>query len=1362
MTSPTVFLPGRRSRVITLSTTGFATPELHLGQGNPPLEVVAVNAPLERSESQIRSLWKARHGGRAAPLLVAVVHDANRVTLCGPVGIHDDPPVYVRLDRGQAERVCAEALEQPNKEAALRYLRDALPAVESPLPGIRNEGFFATHELRVGAPRRDDWEELTTRGLAALGKTDTDLLSTLGFSLEPIDRNNLSTLLKASGDGSRVGVAVVLQADEAPDIEANRFNGLSPVTYAMAVADREALRYVFVCQGLKVRLYPVGLQVGVGRRGRTETFVEMHTGLIPNANAGYIWALLSHAALKPGGTLDELLAESRRFAGELATQLRERIYDRVIPELAKGLVEARRLKKPTAADLTDTYRMAMTVLFRLLFVAYAEDKDLLPYKWNGLYQKRSLKGLAHEVLAIHNEGKTFETKATTLWDSADALFRAVAEGNDEWGVPAYGGELFARAADESPTGAALARISFPNAVFGPVLQGLLLIEAPDFEKGLGPVDFKTLGVREFGTVYEGLLESELAVAETDLVTDDEGNYRPAKVKEKPVVEKGRIYLHNRSGQRKATGTYFTKEFAVDHLLDEALEPALADHLARLDAIVDAGTAADAFFDFRIADIAMGSAHFLVAAVDRIEKAFTGYLARRKLPGVHAELATLRQSAVTALGPSAEMVDEERLGDSALLRRQIARRCVYGVDLNPVAVSLARLSIWIHSFVPGLPLSLLDHNLVPGNSLVGVGRVSEIADTVTEAGFEQKGREKQRRFGGIDADALLGEALEPLVRAAKVADATLADVKRVKAALLEAEKAVAPAKALCDIVTACRVTLTEFPFSEYDWDEHKDDLAGQAEHATAVEALAHLPPFHFPIAFPEVFLRPRAGFDVILGNPPWEKVRVEEHGFWARHQPGLRSLSQREREKEQAYLRKSRPDLVKLLEDETAEAAAFRSALLNGPYPGMGTGDPDLYKAFCWRFWRLIAPEGGRCGVVLPRSALAAKGSAAFRKEVFATSKDVSITTLVNNRLWVFAEIHPQYTIGLVVLTAGKPEGKTIGLRGPFNSHERFVAGHFGKMARFAASDVTSWTDTAALPLLPSEESLPIFEQLRRHPRLDRDDKKTWRARPYTELHATNDKSLMNLKSEKCPKGSWPVFKGESFDVWQPDTGEYYAWADPKKVLPELVKTQLRGSKLALSPFSEFPKDRIGRKEVLPCHLPRIAFRDVSRATDSRTVRVALIPSQVFVNHKAPFLLWPRGDATDAAYLLGVLSSIPLDWYARRFVETALTYHVFNPMPIPRPEVKNPLRKRVVELAGRLAAVDDRFAEWAKQVGVACGPLEDDEKQDHIHELDAVVAHLYGLTDPQLVHVFETFHEGWDFASRLTATREHYKRWAGQL
>src|SRR5262249_40367927 len=148
-------------------------------------------------------------------------------------------------------------------------------------------------------------------------------------------------------------------------------------------------------------------------------------------------------------------------------------------------------------------------------------------------------------------------------------------------------------------------------------------------------------------------------------------------------------------------------FVVEHLLERALDPALDAHLSRIAAHLakdDTASAARDFFDFRVADLAMGSAHFLTAAIDHIESKFAAFLADQDIPGVTQEWRQLDAAARQASGPDAP--DPE---PSSLLRRQIARRCIYGLDLNPVAVELARVSIWIHTFVRGLPMSSLDHN-----------------------------------------------------------------------------------------------------------------------------------------------------------------------------------------------------------------------------------------------------------------------------------------------------------------------------------------------------------------------------------------------------------------------------------------------------------------------------------------------------------------------------------------------------------------------------------------------------------------------------------------------------------------------------
>ncbi|HWV56719.1 MAG TPA: hypothetical protein VNZ57_04540 [Longimicrobiales bacterium] len=808
-----------------------------------------------------------------------------------------------------------------------------------------------------------------------------------------------------------------------------------------------------------------------------------------------------------------------------------------------------------------------------------------------------------------------------------------------------------------------------------------------------------------------------------------------------------MYLHNASGARKSSGAYYTKPFAVEHLLDAALEPALDDHFARLDALDDR-TAAARFFDFRVADVAMGSGHFLVAAVDRIERRFSNYLAKRPLADVTNELERLRKSALRQLG---EDWVGEPLEDTQLLRRQIARRCIYGVDVNPLAVELARLSIWIHTFVPGLPLSFLDQNLVVGNSLVGIATFDEANEILAGTGD----------LFSITAAERLARAREPLEKLAKLADATAAEVAQAKELYRELKERTRLEAGLLTILTASRID--KEIRQAVDQGQIATLLQGEGDVFTdtllrrAEEALSGLHPLHFPVAFPQVFLGERGGFDVIIGNPPWQEATVEEDMFWARYVPGgfRRALSQRELEAAKVDLRRRHPDLFALYKKEDSEAEALRRALNAGAYPGMGTGDPDLYKAFIWRFWDLASPLGGRIGVVLPRSALVARGSGDFRQTIFAEAATVEITMLVNARGWVFDEAEHRYTIGLIMIERGKPRDPAkIRLRGPFTTLARFVAGHLKPPAAFTPEEVNSWTDSASLPLLPTDGSLEVFAQLRKAPRLDLDDGHSWRARPHAELHATNDKPLMDLESVDCPEGFWPVYKGESFDLWTPDTGTYYAWADPDKVLPVLQQKRVRRGRRSV--FAEFDDRWRSDQQKLPCLRPRIAFRDVTKRDNQRTIIIALVPPNVLLANQAPYLLWPRGDECDEAFLLGVLSSIPLDWYARRFVETHVNFFILNPFPVPRPDREHPLWRRVVNLAGRLAALDVRFAEWAEAVGVKLGPLAADEKEDMIHELDAAVAHLYGLAESHLVHIFETFHEGWDYGYRLDATLKHFR------
>ncbi|WP_343908562.1 Eco57I restriction-modification methylase domain-containing protein [Nocardioides aquiterrae] len=1312
-----------------------------IGFGPDALEIALATSPQSPKMDDVRRLWSLRWNRRAAPVLLVVGHEGDNgweATVCGP---SDDPAAITGLDLGQVERICAAALSEPNASAAKRTLLRLLTGPKDQLiAGLVNQGLFASHELRHGVPARNDWSAARATGEPLLGKTGADLVAGLGY--QATAHGSIAQVL--STDGTRHAVAVLLNEGELFDRPGHRFGSVSPVTHGLSIAQEQNLPWLIVIRGTQLRLYPAKPDVGVGRKGQSETFVELDLALLTADDAGYLPLLFGPTALSENGTVAEILAASVDHATALGARLRDRVYIDVVPALAVAVAKSMRTDKGQdldEEDLHEAYHRTLTILFRLLFVAYAEDRGLLPYQRNPRYTKKALKTLAREF--ADDPDSEFDPASHDRWDDLRSVWRAVDDGNREWDVPAYNGGLFA--ADEAlhPSGYAINQMRLSNAEIGPALKALLIDASA--EGDLGPVDFRSLSVREFGTIYEGLLESSLSIAPSDLTLDPKTKaYIPATGGSEVVVESGQVYFHNASGARKATGSYFTKAFAVEHLLDAALEPALTDHLDKVNALIDAGDeagAAETFFDFRVADLAMGSGHFLVAAIDRIENRFAKFLADHPIPSVNDELARLSQAAEEALGDAASGIEIE---PSVLLRRQIARRCIYGLDLNLMAVELARLSIWIHTFVPGLPMSSLEHGLRVGDSLTGIGTVDEALD-VLEPGLRET---NQMSFYSEQIEAALLSAREKLIRVGRTAEATKAEVREAARAYATAMRDAQDARALFDAAVAIRLGHAALPSGI-------DEAIRIGSEPETRAIMNDLRAAHLPYLFPEVFMRDQGGFDVILGNPPWDEVMIEEPKFWQRHAPGVMGLEPAALKRRIKELRAERPDLVLELEAEQERMAAVRSVLMAGPYPGLTKGDIDYYKAFAWRDWHSLR-EGGRMGVVFPRSILTASGSAEWRDAILRSGQIDSAVSLTNTGKWVFDEVDGRYTIVLLAAqrdSTGDEQSRVANIAGPFHSQQEFERG-VATLGQIPATSLFGWGNGAAFPALPDTLATATFAKFREHTRID---KAIPAFRPIAEFHATNDRETFDAGTSSATR--WPVYTGATFNLWDADAGDPYAWADPSTVIEALYAKRVRQRKLRSSAFYGLPGEVASDRATLPCMRPRIVFRDVARSTDSRTCIAALVPGQVVLTNKAPYL-WSK-DATprDEAFLLGVLSSVPLDWYARRYVEIGMSLEIFNALPVPQPDEDSQLKSRVVEIAGRLAAADSRYAEWASAVGVPVGSVRDQsDKNDLIAELDAVVALLYRLDRADVEHIFETFHRGWDYAARLDAVLTHYDNW----
>ena len=1153
--------------------------------------------------------------GDVADILAGARSDEPDRTRPRPVELRSVP-----IDEARA--LSSAVLVEPGPHAANRFIANWVEERTADLPGVRNEGLFSRHALVTYARDRDDWEDAVQLGKEAQRWVGRDLVASLGFT---IDDSMIPGAAVLSAKGASRAVALFLEGPGSFDEPTLSLGAQSPVTHALALARRLNIPWIVLTRGASVRVHPVSPDVGVGRRGRASTFVELNVRLLPEQRAGYLWLIFSADALAENGTAEQLLDASGRYALALGTRLRERIFNEVVPRLAELIARDLAGVAIDAAALSSAYRQTMLLLFRLLFVSYAEDRGLLPYGRNERYTERSLKRLARHLHDLSEDSVQLDSRATDIWSDLRWAWHTVAEGNTEAGVPTYDGGLFSA---ETGDGQTLEVASFTNAEIGPILLDLLIDVDED---GLsGPVDFRSLSVREFGTIYEGLLESELSLARTDLKIDSSGFFVEADGDQSADVRQGEVYFHSLSGSRKSTGSYFTKPFVVEHLLDHSLEPAIDEHLARTQELISRGDQAGAarrFFDFRCADLAMGSGHFLTAAVDRIEARFSEFLIENPIPGVTRELDELRAAALRELRDCA---DEATVEDTALLRRQIARRCVYGVDLNPIAVELARLALWIHTFVPGLPLSFLDHNLVVGNSLTGIATLDEAAGLL------------EGQTGEASLEAQIESAKPALERLRTVSDATVSDVTEARKAHEDARAAVASANKLMNLLVLHRAKLAGVALISAD-----ATVITQFYNDPAIdEAVSELDPLHFPTTFPEVFYREDPGFDCIVGNPPWDKVRFEAQQFWVTRFPGLNRLAAPERDLEIERLRVAYLDLADAEEIERGTRQRLQE-LYKAAYSLQAT-HLDLAKLFTERLVHLSS-SGGTAGVVLPRAALVLSGWSRIRKELLSKSL-VTSAQARNSGGWLFEDVHLSTTI--VFLTRQPSTASEVVLWCGVDSVPDLEECEVEGAIKLSSTELEQLSEAVVIPWFNSKRDAGVFGKLRDLPSLSSGD--AW-------ISGSSDSSR------------WDFSRTGQHASFVDTTGAAGSWRVlmARHVVPFGINEERPFQLHVRKPESLVELGRgVVSLDGAPClsdEHPMIVYRFPSRNDDSRTMIASALPESGFL-FSAGYCHGIRHPADTSTpqklALLGWLNSYTCDWWVRRFADRHVNAAIVNRLPVP--------------------------------------------------------------------------------------------------
>ena len=1026
----------------------------------------------------------------------------------------------------------------------------------------------------------------------------------------------------------------------------------------------------------------------------TAEWLDLDAGLLGEARRPYM-ALLAPSYLADG-RLAELQADAQAFGARLRRRLDHTIRQDALPALADGLERWARqqgIDLEGESERLELQRAALTLLFRLLFVLYAEGSRFLPFD-DHTYRRRSLSTLVAEADQTRHR---LSNASTALWSNFATLVRALRTGNPAWGVPAYNGSLFA---DSDFEGAELLdRLELDDPCFGTVLIAVGL----DAETETG-VDYSSLEIGHLGHIYETLLSLRLAVADRALRYDAAEDRYVADA-ESPDVESGSLLWQTHEGGRKAGGVYYTPVSLVRHLVRQAVMPVFDRHLdeVRHIAETDAGRAAACLLDFAVLDPACGSAHFLVQVTEQLAERTVDFLARTPLPAIKAALDRLRAQA----DPGAEATDV------SLLRRLVLKHCVYGVDVSPMGAEVATVSLWLASFVPGLSLAYLGRNVVVGNSLIGVASAGTVV-----------------REGTLQAQSLqssLEEASRAAARVAYIDDLTPGEVEASKAADEEARAATENLRRLFDLWTAegfglegARVHAEQHgPAVIADENtENGEQLLAQA----AVLASEHRF-LHWPLEFPQVFSGERGGFDAVVGNPPWEEVTVEELSFYGLHMPGLHGLSDRERKSAISELVAERPDLPDLLEGVRERAKTERVALATGEYQST-KGDPDLYKYFCQRYRDLLRPNGG-IGVVLPRSICVAEGSEGFREWLYTGIATDRIDTLVNRGCWMF-DSEPRYSVALVVAQRRQPDADhEVALLGTANSHEAWEIQAASPGVPMA---VSSLGDGWLTPRLRSQGEADVLAIVRAGARFPLGAGGRWKCFPVRELDESKDKRYWQDK-----RRGRQLWKGESFDQYDPH-GAASRRCPESAALWKRVRKPRPGQKSVVARSTT----RAQRRQALGAELDRsrVAFRDVARSDDSRTVRACLIPPRVLLTNTAPYLVFVDGDETAQAACLGILNSLPFDWQARRYAEIHMNFFILEALTVP--DLDDGDYRAIAQGSARLSAVDKRFADFASAAGVEHGPLSLTEQRRLRADIDARVARAWGLTRPDLETMLADF------------------------
>lgn len=982
-------------------------------------------------------------------------------------------------------------------------------------------------------------------------------------------------------------------------------------------------------------------------------------------------------------------------------------------------------------NLTEWFNELLRLVYRLIFLMVAEDRNLLhPEKAKPDARKLYAEGYSLAALRTQCYRAASWDKHHDRYEGIKIVFHALANGQDALALPALGG-LFS--GDKLPH---LETARLRNRAF---MEALYRLSWLDQKTGMVPVNWRAMETEELGSVYESLLELQPQLA-------DDG--KTLLFASEAAEQKG--------NQRKTTGSYYTPDSLVQALLDTALDPVLDKTEAEAD------DPAKALLKLSVIDPACGSGHFLLAAARRIA----------------TRLARIRADGTPSLA------------DFRHALRDVARSCLHGVDRNPMAVELTKVALWIETVDPGLPLGFFDAQIRCGDALLGVFDLKVLQDGIPDAAYKpltgddkdtaryylQANRAATSGQGGFDFGT--GQVAMPEMKPLALDFSGFRDLPEDTVEQIGAKaarfKELRKGQAFVRATAAANLYVAAFllpkvggapagasartvPTTEELW------LAlnqGKIRNAMmdAPKAARRARAFHWPLEFPDVMQR--GGFDVVLGNPPWERIKLQEQEFFAAFSPEIAN----------APNKAARDRLIKALEkaapgtpDRTlfdAFAMAKREAEATSEFvrvPGedggrfalTGRGDVNTYALFAELFANLARQ---RAGVIVPTGIATDATTAPFFAHLVEARRMARLVDF-DNRLPLFSSVHRMFKFSLLTLGRDEPA-----------AHFAFFLTEPAQLAEPERNFTLLPADIAAIN--PNTRTAPVF-----------------RSRVDAELTAKIYGNAPVLIDEAQGVSGNPWEMGFHSRIWHmSEDSEYFRTASQaitegfthngtdllrgtEQLVPLYEAKMIHQFDHRWSGYAENGQDSADfglAEKIDPAFEPaprywvpraevsrRLAakdwtkgwlmgWRDITNATNERTIISGIIPA--FASGDKYLLMFPQQSTALCAGLLACLNSFVVDFVARQKIGgTSFKLYLMFQLPILPPRFYTELRLAfITPKVLELTYTSHSLAPFARDLGHDGPPFAWDEDRRALlrADLDAFCARAYGLTRDELRYILD--------------------------